>query len=137
MITTILFRENKEELYKYEVEIVLQKKDIQTVIDNIYEKCQTLTELETKKVDLELEYEVTKKQIDEKMAKTLKYISKYCKDEKCRLNVEEEISNYLEGSKFDRDKIESGFYEIYKECIDNPTNEWLAVSRYYWRINQF
>ena len=72
-----------------------------------------------------------------KMTKTLEYISKYCKDEKCRQNVEKEISNYLEGRKFTWDKINSGFYEIYKECIDNPVNEWLTVSRYYWMLNQF
>ena len=66
MITAILFRESKEELYKSEVKIEFQKKNIQTVRDNIKEKCQTLAELKAKKEDLEQKYEITKKDIDEK-----------------------------------------------------------------------
>ena len=66
MITAILFRENKEELYESEEEIEIQKKNIQTVKDYINEKCQTFTEFKTQKEDLEQDYEVTKKEINEK-----------------------------------------------------------------------
>ena len=130
MIITILFRKNKEELYKSEVEIELQKKDIQIVKDNINEKCQAFTELKIQKEDLEQKYEITIKEIVEKMVKTLEHISKNCKDDKSRQNVEKEIANYHEGRMFARDQIDKWFIQICKECIDNPVNEWLTVSRY-------
>ena len=87
LYATILFRENKERLYKSEVEIELQKKDIQSVKDKINEKCQTLAELKTQKEDLEQEYEVIKKEIDEKLSKTGEYLSKKVEDGTTRQNV--------------------------------------------------
>ena len=50
-----------------------------------------------------------------KMTKTKKYIHKYCEDENCKQNAEEEISNYLEGRKFTLYKVDNWFNQIYKK----------------------